>query len=235
MRKIAFVTGGSLGIGRSIVKALSKEYHVYFTYRSHKDEAISIESQFIQGIQVDSRNYSDIQTVINEIISKKPISVLVNNAGITKDKTCRKMTKDNWDDVIEVNLNSAFYYTQACLDAMIESGWGRIINISSVIGVTGGFGQTNYAAAKAGLIGFTKSLALELASKNITVNAIAPGFIYTEMTKKIPSKIKNNITEKIPMGRFGKCDEISSFVQFLASEKSSYITGQVIHINGGFA
>lgn len=233
MRKIALVTGGSRGIGKSIVMDLSCEFDVYFTYQKSVDEANSIEGRYIHPRQVDSRNYSEIINLIENILTIGPISILVNNAGITRDRTCLKMSKEEWDEVIAINLNSVFYYTQGCLTKMIESGWGRIINISSIVGIRGGFGQTNYAAAKAGLIGFSRSLAIELASKGITVNTIAPGFIDTDMTKKMPLKTIQQLTEEIPLGRFGTCSEISSFIRFLASEKSSYMTGQVFQINGG--
>lgn len=233
MRKIALVTGGSRGIGKSIVKELSSEYDVYFTYQKSAKEARSLESQYVHSRQVDSHDYVAIKNVVEDIVSIGPISVLVNNAGITRDKTCRKMLKEEWDEVVSVNLNSAFYYTQACLDGMIGSGWGRIINISSVIGIIGGFGQANYAAAKAGLIGFSRSLALEVALKGITVNTVAPGYIDTDMTKEIPPGTIKILTERIPLKRFGTCSEISSFVRFLASEASSYITGQVFQIDGG--
>ena len=233
MRKIALVTGGSRGIGKSIVEELSSEYDVYFTYQKSAKEARSLESQYVHSRQVDSHDYSTIKIVVENILSTGPITSLVNNAGITRDKTCKKMLKEEWDEVIAVNLNSAFYFTQACLGRMIESGWGRIINVSSVVGISGGFGQANYAAAKAGLIGFSRSLALEVASKGITVNSIAPGYIDTDMTKNLPLETISQLTDRIPLKRFGTCSEVSSFVRFLASEESSYMTGQVFQINGG--
>jgi acetoacetyl-CoA reductase len=162
------------------------------------------------------------------------IEVLINNAGITIDKTMRNMSADQWDKVIGVDLSSVFYCSRAVIGQMLERGYGRIINISSVVGQKGNFGQTNYAAAKAGIIGFTKALALETAKKGITVNAIAPGFVKTAMTDKIPKDVIDKIVDSIPVGRLAEPSEIARAIVFLADEKSSYITGQVMGINGGF-
>jgi len=233
MRKIALVTGGSRGIGKAIVDVLSEDFDVYYTYHSGSSEATNIGLEFIHPLKADSHDYEAIQGVVAEVLQHGTISILINNAGIIKDKTCRKMTKVDWDDVISINLNAAFYYTQACLQPMIEDGWGRIVNISSIIGLSGGFGQSNYAAAKAGLIGFSKSLAMEVATKKITVNAIAPGYIETDMTKQIPDNITTTLLEKIPMHRFGTVKEVASLVRYLASADSSYITGQVFSVSGG--
>jgi 3-oxoacyl-[acyl-carrier protein] reductase len=233
MRKIALVTGGSRGIGKSIVRALSVDFEVYYSFHSDESKLESIDSKYIHPCQIDSREYESIVEGVSEILGKGSISILVNNAGIVRDKTCRKMSKNEWDDVITMNLNSSFYYTQACLSSMIENGWGRIINISSIVGLNGSFGQTNYAASKAGLIGFTKSLALELATKNITVNAIAPGYIETDMTKLIPDDIRSSIIERIPMKRFGSSMEVASLVKYLSTDESAYITGQTFSISGG--
>ena len=227
------VTGGSRGIGKAIVDVLSEDFDVYYTYHSGSSEATNIGLEFIHPLKADSHDYEAIQGVVAEVLQHGTISILINNAGIIKDKTCRKMTKVDWDDVISINLNAAFYYTQACLQPMIEDGWGRIVNISSIIGLSGGFGQSNYAAAKAGLIGFSKSLAMEVATKKITVNAIAPGYIETDMTKQIPDNITTTLLEKIPMHRFGTVKEVASLVRYLASADSSYITGQVFSVSGG--
>lgn len=233
MRKIALVTGGSRGIGKAVVDILSEEFEVYYTYHSATSEISKFESRFIHPMKADSSDYVAIKKVVADVLQNGTISILVNNAGIIKDKTCRKMARDEWDDVISINLNSAFYYTQACMQSMIDDGWGRIVNISSIIGIYGGFGQSNYAAAKAGLIGFSKSIALELASKNVTVNAIAPGYIATDMTKKIPENITTSLLEKIPMHRFGTVSEVASLVRYLVSKDSSYVTGQVFSVSGG--
>ena len=159
--------------------------------------------------------------------------MLVNNAGITRDKTFAKMEKEQWDEVLQVNLASLFYYTQPLYNHMRERGFGRIINVSSVIGLKGGFGQVNYAASKAGVIGFTKALALEAAGKNITVNAVAPGFIGTEMVAAMPPDVLKSIEQTIPNKRLGTPEEVAHVVYFLAQEESSYITGQVLGMNGG--
>lgn len=230
-RRIALVTGGSRGIGKAIVENLSREFDIYYTY--NKINSSLLETDHIQPMRADSNSYEEINRVVEQILQIGNISVLVNNAGIVKDKTCRKMGKNEWDDVISINLNSAFYFTKACIESMIDSGWGRIINISSIIGLSGGFGQSNYSAAKAGLIGFTKSLALELALKQITVNAIAPGYVETDMTREIPDTYKAKIIKSIPMQRFGTVSEVASLVRYLTSHDSSYITGQVFEINGG--
>jgi len=163
-----------------------------------------------------------------------PIDVLINNAGITIDKTLRNMSPDQWEKVIGVDLSSVFDCSRAVIGQMLERGYGRIINISSVVGQKGNFGQTNYAAAKAGIIGFTKALALETAKKGITVNAIAPGVVKTAMTDKIPKDVMDKIVESIPIGRLAEPSDIARAIVFLADEKSSYITGQVMGINGGF-
>ena len=162
------------------------------------------------------------------------IDILVNNAGITRDKSFIKMTPQMWDEVLSVNLSGTFYCTKAVIDGMVERKYGRIVNISSVIGRMGNFGQANYAASKAGIIGLTQTLAKEFASKGITVNAIAPGFIETDMVRSISDEMMKKILEKIPLGRLGKPDEVAGAVAYLLSEEGSYITGQVIDINGGF-
>jgi acetoacetyl-CoA reductase len=162
------------------------------------------------------------------------IDVLINNAGITIDKTMKNMSREHWDKVIGVDLSSVFYCSRAVIGQMLERGYGRIVNTSSVVGQKGNFGQTNYAAAKAGIIGFTKALALETAKKGITVNAIAPGFVKTAMTEKIPKDVMDKIVDSIPVGRLAEPSEIARAIVFLADEKSSYITGQVMGINGGF-
>ena len=238
---VALVTGGSRGIGRAICHELAKNgVNIAIGYNKNFDKANKVKKEVEEyGVEAEIfkgsiDNYYDVRSVVDSVVDRfGKIDILVNNAGITSDKTLLKMTLEEWLRVIQVNLFGAFYCIKAALPYMIENGWGRIINISSIIALSGNVGQANYAAAKAGIIGLTKSLALELAKKNITVNAVAPGFIDTEMTKKIPSEIYEMIKNKIPQKRFGTPEEVARVVAFLADEKSSYITGQVYGINGG--
>lgn len=237
--KVAIVTGGSRGIGAHIAKTLAKNgAHVVINYRQRSDDANKVINEIetfggsALAVQSNVSIQEEVQNLINEVKSRYgKIDVLINNAGITRDKTFRNLTKEEWNEVIDVNLNSVFLTTSAVIEHMIKQQYGRIINISSIIGQTGGFGQTNYAASKAGLIGFTKSLALETATSGITVNAILPGFIDTEMVRQVPEKILNNIISSIPMRRLGKTEEIADAVLFLT--KASYMTGQSLHVNGG--
>ena len=176
----------------------------------------------------------DCVRVIGEVLDRHgQLDILVNNAGITIDKTMRKMTPEEWDHVIHVNLSGVFYLSKAILQHMLDRGYGRIVNISSVIGSAGGFGQANYASAKSGLFGLTMSLALETASKGITVNAVTPGFITTDMTAAVPSRVMEKLVARIPVGRLGEPDEAARVVEFLADPESAYITGQVYPVNGG--
>lgn len=237
MNKIALVTGGIRGIGRGISEALKQAgYFVAANYRSNSEAAESFKKE--TGISVFSWDVADydacakgVETVCAELGGT--IDVLVNNAGITKDGMLHKMSVEAWTDVINTNLNSVFYMSRLVIPAMREKGFGRIINISSVNGLKGQLGQTNYAAAKAGIIGFTKALALESASKGITVNAVAPGYIATDMTDVIKESVKEKIIETIPVKRFGCVEEIADAVVFLASEKSAFITGATLNVNGG--
>ncbi len=241
-KHVALVTGGSRGIGKAICEELAKNgINIAIGYNRNSEEANKVKEELIKNYGVDADifkgsidNYYDVRSVVDGVVDRfGKIDILVNNAGITSDKTILKMTLEEWLRVIQVNLFGTFYCIKAALPYMIENGWGRIINISSIIALSGNVGQANYAAAKAGIIGLTKSLALELAKKNITVNAVAPGFIETEMTKKIPPEIYEMIKNKIPQKRFGTPEEVARVVAFLADEKSSYITGQVYGINGG--
>ncbi len=241
-KHVALVTGGSRGIGRAICKELAKNgINIAIGYNRNSDEANKVKEELINDYGVEAGifkgsidNYYDVRSVVDGVVDRfGKIDILVNNAGITSDKTILKMSLEEWLRVIQVNLFGTFYCIKAALPYMIENGWGRIINISSIIALSGNVGQANYAAAKAGIIGLTKSLALELAKKNITVNAVAPGFIETEMTKKIPPEIYEMIKNKIPQKRFGTPEEVARVVAFLADEKSGYITGQVYGINGG--
>ena len=239
--KVCLVTGGSRGIGRAIVQAMANAgADVAFTYQSSKEQAEAL-AQSLSGNCVRCRAYQanvaspeEMQRVVKQVISEfGHITILVNNAGITRDKSFLKMTNDMWNDVIRVDLDGVFYTTQVVLQDMVETGWGRIINISSIVGQTGNFGQANYAAAKGAIISFTESLARELARKGITVNAVAPGFIETDMVKAMPEAALNQVKAMTPMGRLGKPEEIADAVVFLASPRSSYVTGQVLAVNGG--
>lgn len=238
--RVAIVTGGSRGIGSIIAKELAKQgVSVVINYNSSSDAA----DQVVQEIEefggqayashADVSDSAQARVLIEETINKfGKLDFLINNAGITRDRTFRKMDEENWRKVIDVNLNSVYNTTSAALAPIQASDAGRIINISSVIGQTGGFGQTNYSAAKAGMLGFTKSLALELAKTNVTVNAICPGFIETAMVKEIPEEIRQQIVSKIPQRRFGSPEEIARGVVFLCQD-GEYITGQELNINGG--
>lgn len=238
--KVALVTGASRGIGRAIALELAKNnINVVINYFRDKKEAVSVVEEIKKlgggGIEVkaDVSDFDECALMI-ELIKKKfgYLDVLVNNAGTLSDKTLKNMTKDQWHIVIKTNLDSAFNVTKNALSLIRENG--RIINISSIVGIDGNFGQTNYAASKAGMIGFTKSLAKELGRQKITVNAVAPGFIDTQMTKNIPFIRKKIIMAMIPIGRAGLPQDVANVVAFLASDKASYITGEVICVDGGF-
>ena len=232
--KIALVTGSSRGVGKSIALELSREgCKVIVNYSKDEENAASV-AKLVDGIAIkaDVSNFDECQEMINEIISRyKKIDILVNNAGISIDKTFKNMAKEEWNEVINVNLNSMFNVTKPVINEMLKQNYGRIVNISSVSGQIGFFGQTNYSAAKAGVIGFTKALAREVASKGITVNAVAPGIIDAGLGKTIPQDILNEFLKNIPEKRLGKPEEIAKAVIFLL--KNDYITGQVININGG--
>lgn len=232
-----FITGGSKGIGRAIVEKLSPiANHIIFTCNESIDtsgELVKIFSN-CSFYQCDLRDFNQCKLIAQNVISNHgKIDVLINNAGYDNDAIFAKMDKETWDDVLNVNLNSIFNFTNLFLSGMIDTGWGRILNITSIAGFTGAFGKSNYAAAKAGIVGFTKSLALELATKGITVNAVAPGAIESDMLNRIPIKYKDKILESIPAKRFGQPEEVAHLVAFLISKQASYITGQTIHINGG--
>lgn len=237
--KTVLVTGGSRGIGAAISLELGrKEYNVIVNYNTKVDEANAIVDQIIKqggnaiAIQANIAIPEDSQRLFQEIEANYgQVDILVNNAGITRDKSFRKMQKTEWDEVINTNLSSAYNTSQLAIHKMIENKYGRIINISSVIGQSGGFGQTNYAAAKAGLIGFSKSLALETAKYGVTVNCICPGFIKTEMVAAMPTEVLASIVSKIPAASLGSTADIAKGVAFLVD--APYITGQCININGG--
>ena len=241
MSKIAFVTGATRGIGRAIaIKLANNDYDIAINYRKENSDLESIKAEIealgkrCLTVQGDVSNFEDCENMIKQIIDKYgQIDVLVNNAGITKDKLIMRMDKEDFEDVIDVNLVGTFNITRNVVPFMMKQRQGRIINISSVVGICGNAGQTNYSASKAGIIGFTKSLAKELGSRNILVNAVAPGFIETQMTDVLKEEIKEEISKTIPLKRMGKTDDVANLVKFLASEDSSYITGQVINVDGG--
>ncbi len=239
--KIALVTGAGRGIGRAIAYELARQgATVIINYRGSEDKAKTLAEEIEKMgkkaylSRFDVSNPQEVKERIKEIEKEVGnIQILVNNAGIVRDTLLLRMKEEDWDRVIKTNLYSVFYVTQAVLPMMIKEKWGRIINISSVVAFTGNPGQTNYTAAKAGIIGFSKSLALEVAGKNITVNVIAPGYIETDMTAGLPDRVKQAFLQQIPLKRAGLPEEVAYLTAFLASEKASYITGCVFHINGG--
>lgn len=236
MSGVAIVTGGTRGIGLAISKALIDDgYQVAALY--HGNEAAAKEFKELTGgypVKADVANLEDCKAAIVKVEKKLgPVTILVNNAGITKDGMLHKMSEDSWNAVIETNLTSCFNMCRVVIEGMRERGYGRIINISSINGQKGQMGQVNYSAAKAGMLGFTKALALESARKNITVNAVCPGYIKTEMTEAMDSAVLESIVKQIPAGRMGTPVEIASIVSFLASKQAGFINGSTITANGG--
>jgi len=234
--KIAVVTGGTRGIGLAITKKLIADgFKVAAIYNGNDAAAQKCEQDTgATAFKLDVTNFDDCQAVCKNIeATMGPISVLVNNAGITKDGMLHKMGKDSWDSVMATNLTSCFNMCRAVVPGMRDRGYGRIVNISSINGQKGQMGQTNYSAAKAGMIGFTKALALENAAKGITVNAICPGYIETEMTAAMPQPVLDGIVKGIPVGRMGKPEEIADYVSFLSAEKNAFTTGATFTVNGG--
>ncbi|MBN22533.1 MAG: beta-ketoacyl-ACP reductase [Bdellovibrionaceae bacterium] len=240
--RVVLVTGSSRGLGKQIATGFSIEgANVIINYSNSKDEAISLakelsnESSKCVAVKCDVRKIEQVQDMINFTVSKfGKIDILVNNAAIYEDSTVLKMESDVWEKVIETDLNSVFYCSKFAISKMVKENYGRIINISSVVGQTGGFGSSNYSAAKAGIFGFTRSVAKEVARKNITVNAIALGFMNDGMLKRLPESIQESILKRIPVGRWGDSEELIHSVNFLASEKASYVTGQILNVNGGY-
>lgn len=234
--KIAIVTGGTRGIGLAITKSLiDAGFKVAALYNGNDEAAKQCENETgAKAFKVDVTDFEACQKACQDIESTMgPVAVLVNNAGITKDGVLHKMSPENWSMVLETNLTSCFNMCRAVVAAMRDRSYGRIINISSINGQKGQFGQVNYAAAKAGMIGFTKALALENAAKGITVNAVCPGYIATDMTASVRPEVLDSIIKQIPVGRMGTPDEIAETVAFLASEKAAFITGSTVTINGG--
>jgi acetoacetyl-CoA reductase len=238
--RVALVTGAARGIGRAVAMELaSRGADVALNYHASREKAEQLADELrttgaiCMIVQGDVSRKEEAKRVVQTVIDCwKRLDIVVNNAGITRDKSLRKMTDEDWEEVISVNLNGTFYCTKAALPAMIDQKFGRIINISSVVGQAGAFGQANYSASKGAVIAFTKTVALEMAKFNITANVIAPGFTSTEMLDKVPVEVLDQIKEKIPLHRFGQPEEIGKAAAFLAAE-GDYITGQQLNINGG--
>jgi len=241
VNKVVFITGATRGIGKQIAITFAENgYDIALNYRTQNEELEKVKQEIEKNkvtcfcVQGDISNFEDCERMSKEIIEfYGKIDVLVNNAGITKDTLLMRMKKEDFESVIDVNLVGTFNVTKHVIPYMMKARAGRIINISSVVGVAGNAGQTNYSASKAGIIGFTKSLAKEVASRGILVNAVAPGFIETQMTEVLKEEIKEEIAKSIPLRRMGKAEDVANVVKFLASEESSYITGQVLHVDGG--
>jgi 3-oxoacyl-[acyl-carrier protein] reductase len=238
--RVAFVTGASRGIGRAIALSLCRSGFdiVVASPEIEKNEEVAEEIRACSGeamtVNLDVTSADSVKAAFAKALADKTrIDVLVNNAGITRDGLAVRMKPGDWDLVLRINLDGAFRCCQAVLPAMMRNRWGRIINIASVVGQAGSAGQANYAASKAGLIGLTKALAQEMASRNITVNAVAPGYIDTDMTKVLPEEVRAKILAAVPLGRMGKPEDIANAVKFLAGEDAAYITGQVLAVNGG--
>jgi len=238
--KNALVTGGSRGIGRAIALQLAQDgARVAFSYRTGEVEAQAVAKEItdlgkeVLVLRADVSNPKEARGLVAKVLERwGRLDILVNNAGITRDKSVRKLTDEEWAEVVNTNLNSVYYCSSAAIKGMCDQQYGRIINISSFVGQAGNFGQANYSASKAGIIGFTKTAAIELGKYNVTVNAIAPGFTLTEMLAKVPENVQEQLKARIPLGRFGRPEEVAKLVAFIAGE-GDYITGQQININGG--
>jgi len=238
--KTAFVTGGSRGIGRSIALDLGKKFHVVVGFSVSNDKAEEVCKKIISNggsssiVQIDISDSDSVDAAFSSIEKEyTSVDVLINNAGITKDNILPRMKEDEWLEVIQTNLTGSFYTSQRAIKLMMKNKWGRIVFISSVVGISGNQGQANYAASKAGLIGLSKSISKEMGSRNITSNVVAPGYIETDMTSFLDEQNKENIIEQLSIKRIGKPEDISNVVSFLCSEESEYITGQVIPVDGG--
>lgn len=239
--KTALVTGASRGIGEAIAKRLAESgANIAFTYLSSAEKAMALENALHAtgvkaiGYKSDASSFTEAEKLVGNVLMEfQTIDIVVNNAGITRDNLLLRMTEQQWDDIMTTNLKSLFNISKNVIKPMMKQRSGSIINLSSIVGMTGNAGQTNYAASKAGVIGFTKSLAKELGSRNIRCNAIAPGFIETDMTHGISDEMKEQFKKNIPLGRYGAADEVAKVVLFLASDLSSYVNGQVISVCGG--
>ncbi|HSB13958.1 MAG TPA: 3-oxoacyl-[acyl-carrier-protein] reductase [Bryobacteraceae bacterium] len=240
VNRVAFVTGASRGIGRSIALMLCRSGYeiVVASPEVENNEAVAAEIRACSGraltLNFDLTSLDSIKSGVAAALKEcGRIDVLVNNAGITKDGLAVRMKPEDWNLVIQINLTGAFYTTQQVLPGMMKERWGRIVNVASVVGQMGNAGQANYVSSKAGIIGLTKALAREVASRNITVNAVAPGFIETDMTARLPQEVKDQMASTIALKRFGTPDDVAAAVRFLASEEAGYITGNVVNVNGG--
>ncbi|HEY8286118.1 MAG TPA: 3-oxoacyl-[acyl-carrier-protein] reductase [Chloroflexota bacterium] len=241
-RRVALVTGASRGIGRASALALAAAgYAVCVNYRSQEEAAHAVVRAIRDAdgeaiaVGADISRREEVDTLFQRTTEELgPVAVLVNNAGVTRDTLLLRLSEDDWDTVLDTNLRGAYLCTKAALRPMLKARWGRIISVSSVVGLTGNPGQANYAAAKAGLIGFTRSVAREVANRNITANALAPGYITTDITQDLPDQLKAKVLEMIPAGRFGTPEDVADVVVFLASDGARYITGQVLNVDGGF-
>ncbi|MBI2935512.1 MAG: 3-oxoacyl-[acyl-carrier-protein] reductase [Chloroflexi bacterium] len=241
--RVALVTGGSRGIGRAIVLQLASQgIKIAVNYHVHAEEASRVVNTVVErggeaiALQADVSKAEEVEAMFQHLHEKWPaVDILVNNAGITKDALLVRMSEETWDAVVNTNLRGVFLCTRASLRTMMRNRWGRIINIGSIVGPAGNAGQANYAASKAGLIGFTRSVAKEVATRNITVNCVNPGYVATDIVEGLPPKTKEWFLEHIPLHRFGRAEEVASLVGYLASEAAAYITGQVITVDGGLA
>ena len=241
-KRVALVTGGSRGIGLAVAERLAGDGAGVVICARNIDRAKTAAAQLkdrgldVEAFQADVADSDSVAKLVKEVLSRySRIDILVNNAGVTADALLLRMSDQQWNSVIKTNLTGVFHCTKLVAKTMLKQRWGRIVNISSIVGVVGNPGQANYAASKAGIIGFTKSIASELASRNITANVVAPGFILTDMTEGLPEDAKSALLDRIPVSRFGTAEEVAHVVGFLASGAAAYITGQVIQVDGGMA